>query len=67
MLVTKKAPDFTATAVLANGQIVDGFNLMENLGEKGAVLFSTHLTLLLYAHQKLLHFHTEQQSLEKEV
>jgi len=39
MLVTKKAPDFTATAVLANGQIVEGFNLMENLGEKGAVLF----------------------------
>lgn len=39
MLVTKKAPDFTATAVLANGQIVDGFNLMENLGKKGAVLF----------------------------
>ncbi len=39
MLVTKKAPDFTATAVLANGQIVEGFNLMENLGAKGAVLF----------------------------
>jgi len=39
MLVTKKAPDFTATAVLADGQIVEGFNLMENLGEKGAVLF----------------------------
>ncbi len=39
MLVTKKAPDFTATAVLANGQIVEDFNLMENLGEKGAVLF----------------------------
>ena len=39
MLVTKKAPDFTATAVLADGQIVEDFNLMENLGEKGAVLF----------------------------
>ena len=39
MLVTKKAPDFTATAVLADGQIVNDFNLMENLGEKGAVLF----------------------------
>ena len=38
MLVTKKAPDFTATAVLADGQIVEDFNLMENLGEKGAVL-----------------------------
>ncbi|MEA1880396.1 MAG: peroxiredoxin [Campylobacterota bacterium] len=39
MLVTKKAPDFTATAVLADGQIVDDFNLMDNLGKKGAVLF----------------------------
>ncbi len=39
MLVTKKAPDFTATAVLADGSIVENFNLMENLGEKGAVLF----------------------------
>ncbi|MFK5977051.1 MAG: peroxiredoxin [Sulfurovum sp.] len=39
MLVTKKAPDFTATAVLADGQIKEDFNLMENLGEKGAVLF----------------------------
>ena len=39
MIVTNKAPDFTATAVLGNNQIVDNFNLMENLGEKGAVLF----------------------------
>jgi len=39
MLVTKKAPDFNATAVLANGQIVEDFNLYENIGENGAVLF----------------------------
>ena len=39
MLVTKKAPDFTATTVLADGQIVDNFNLYENFGEKGTVLF----------------------------
>ncbi len=39
MLVTKKAPDFTAAAVLADGQIVEDFNLYENIGEKGAVLF----------------------------
>jgi peroxiredoxin (alkyl hydroperoxide reductase subunit C) len=38
MLVTKKAPDFTAKAVLGNNEIVD-FNLHKNLGEKGAVLF----------------------------
>jgi peroxiredoxin (alkyl hydroperoxide reductase subunit C) len=39
MIVTNKAPDFTATAVLGNNQIVENFNLMENLGKKGAVLF----------------------------
>ena len=39
MLVTNKAPDFTATAVLANGSIVGDFNLYNNLGAKGAVLF----------------------------
>jgi peroxiredoxin (alkyl hydroperoxide reductase subunit C) len=39
MLVTKKAPDFTATAVDEKGQIVEGFNLYENFGEKGTVLF----------------------------
>jgi peroxiredoxin (alkyl hydroperoxide reductase subunit C) len=38
MLVTKKAPDFTAKAVLGNNEIVD-FNLYSNLGDKGAVLF----------------------------
>ena len=39
MLVTKKAPDFTATAVDEQGQIVEGFNLYDNFGEKGTVLF----------------------------
>ena len=39
MLVTNPTPDFTATAVLADGSIVEDFNLMKNLGEKGAVLF----------------------------
>lgn len=39
MLVTNKAPDFTATAVLADGSIVDNFNLYDNIGTKGAVLF----------------------------
>ncbi len=39
MLVTKKAPDFTANAVLGNNEIVDNFNLYENFGEKGTVLF----------------------------
>jgi len=39
MLVTQKAPDFTATTVLGDNQIVDDFNLYENFGAKGTVLF----------------------------
>lgn len=39
MIVTKKAPDFTAPAVLGNNQIVEDFNLYKNIGEKGAVVF----------------------------
>ncbi|WP_297812194.1 peroxiredoxin [uncultured Helicobacter sp.] len=39
MLVTKKAPDFKAPAVLANNTIVEDFELSKNLGSKGAVVF----------------------------
>ncbi len=39
MLVTKKAPNFTATTVMGNNEIVADFNLYENFGEKGTVLF----------------------------
>ena len=39
MLVTQKAPDFTATTVLGDNTIVENFNLYENFGEKGTVLF----------------------------
>ena len=39
MLVTNKAPDITATTVLGDNQIVDNFNLYENFGSKGTVLF----------------------------
>lgn len=39
MIVTNKAVDFTATAVLGNNKIVEDFNLYKNIGEKGAVVF----------------------------
>ncbi|HUH43490.1 MAG: peroxiredoxin [Sulfurimonas sp.] len=39
MLVTNPAPDFSATAVLADGSIVENFKLSDNLGKKGTVLF----------------------------
>ncbi|MBZ7952220.1 peroxiredoxin [Campylobacter sp. RM9939] len=39
MIVTKKALDFTAPAVLGNNEIVQDFNLYKNIGLKGAVVF----------------------------
>ncbi|MCK9371818.1 MAG: peroxiredoxin [Sulfuricurvum sp.] len=56
MLVTKKAPDFTATTVLGDNQIVDNFNLYENLGEKGAVLFFYPLDFTFVCPSELIAF-----------
>ena len=39
MLVTKKAPNFKAPAVLVDNQIVEDFELARNLGRNGAVVF----------------------------
>jgi len=39
ILVGKKAPDFTTQAVLANGDVVDDFNLSNLINDKYAVIF----------------------------
>ncbi|MGP1450427.1 MAG: peroxiredoxin [Wolinella sp.] len=39
MLVTNKAPNFVATAVLGDNQIVDNFELYKNFGKNGTVVF----------------------------
>ncbi|TCL04168.1 MULTISPECIES: peroxiredoxin C [Sodalis] len=39
VLVTRQAPDFTAAAVLGNGEIVDNFNLHSFIKGKPAVIF----------------------------
>ena len=56
MLVTKKAPDFNATAVLANGQIVEDFNLYENIGENGAGLFFNPLDFTFVCPSEIIAF-----------
>lgn len=38
-LVTQKAPEFCATAVMGDNQINEEFKLYDSLGEKGAVVF----------------------------
>ncbi|HGP1636874.1 TPA: peroxiredoxin C, partial [Salmonella enterica] len=37
--VTRQAPDFTAAAVMGNGEIVDNFNLKKHLNGRPAVIF----------------------------
>ncbi|EJF06915.1 peroxiredoxin [Thiovulum sp. ES] len=39
MIVTKKAPEFTAVAVMPNNEINENFSLYENFGSKGTVVF----------------------------
>ncbi len=56
MIVTKKAPDFTAPAVLENGEIIEKFNLYENIGEKGAVLFFYPLDFTFVCPSELIAF-----------
>lgn len=39
VLVTRQAPNFTAAAVMGNGEIVDNFNLKKHLNGRPAVIF----------------------------
>ncbi|MBW5405512.1 peroxiredoxin C [Morganella morganii] len=39
VLVTRQAPDFTAAAVMGNGEIVENFNLKKHLNGRSAVIF----------------------------
>lgn len=39
MLVTKQAPNFVAEAVSASGELLDSFELYNNIGKNGAIIF----------------------------
>jgi len=56
MLVTNPAPDFSATAVLGDGSIVEDFKLSENFGEKGTVLFFYPLDFTFVCPSELIAF-----------
>lgn len=56
VLVGKQAPDFTAPAVLANGEIVDTFTLSEAIKGKKAVVFFYPLDFTFVCPSELLAF-----------
>lgn len=56
MIVTKKAPDFTAPAVMGNNEIVEDFNLYKNFGENGTVVFFYPLDFTFVCPSELIAF-----------
>lgn len=56
VLVSKPAPDFTAAAVLGNGEIVGDFNLTEAIKGKKAVIFFYPLDFTFVCPSELLAF-----------
>jgi peroxiredoxin (alkyl hydroperoxide reductase subunit C) len=56
MLVTKKAPDFTAPAVMGDNTINDSFSLYENFGENGTVVFFYPLDFTFVCPTEILAF-----------
>ncbi|USD20477.1 peroxiredoxin [Microbulbifer variabilis] len=56
VLVGKPAPDFTAAAVLGNGEIVDTFNLKEAIKGKKAVVFFYPLDFTFVCPSELIAF-----------
>ena len=56
VLVGKPAPDFTAGAVLGNGDIVDAFNLSDEIKGKKAVIFFYPLDFTFVCPSELIAF-----------
>ncbi len=65
MLVTNPAPDFTATAVLADGSIVEDFKLSENYGKKGTVVFFYPLDFTFVCPSEIIAFSRRYEEFQK--
>lgn len=65
VLVGKPAPDFTAPAVLGNGEIVDSFNFTEATKGKKAVVFFYPLDFTFVCPSELLAFNSRYDAFKK--
>jgi len=64
-LVTQKAPDFTAAAVLPNGEIVENYNLFDEIRGSYAILFFYPLDFTFVCPSELIAFHKRAAEFEK--
>lgn len=65
VLVGKPAPDFTAAAVLGNGEIVENYNLAESIKGKKAVVFFYPLDFTFVCPSELIAFDHRMAEFEK--
>lgn len=56
VLVTRQAPDFTSSAVLGNGEIVNNFNFKKHIEGKAAVIFFYPLDFTFVCPSELIAF-----------
>lgn len=56
VLVSRPAPDFTAAAVLGNGEIVDNFNFKQHVAGKASVVFFWPLDFTFVCPSELIAF-----------
>ena len=56
VLLTRQAPDFTSSAVLGNGEIVNNFNFKKHVNGKAAVLFFYPLDFTFVCPSELIAF-----------
>ncbi|MGC7559522.1 peroxiredoxin C [Pasteurella sp. PK-2025] len=65
VLVTRQAPDFTASAVLGNGEIVDKFNFKQHTQGKAAVVFFYPLDFTFVCPSELIAFDHRYEEFQK--
>ncbi len=65
VLVGKPVPDFTAPAVLGNGEIVDEYNLTDSIKGKKAVIFFYPLDFTFVCPSELLAFDSRYEQFQK--
>ena len=64
VLVGKKAPDFTTQAVLANGEVIDNYNLSERMAGKYGVVFFYPLDFTFVCPSELISMHNRMEQLK---
>ena len=65
VLVTRQAPDFTAAAVLGNGEIVEKFNFKQHTQGKATVLFFWPMDFTFVCPSELIAFDKRYEEFQK--